>query len=219
MKGTKKTIVGILIFGLLVGLVALLFGMAGPFYRTEVANLPLNIETPSNHKIAFTVDRSEDYLIEVHLESIFSEVKMDYILGDYLESGGGVINITWRIDANNSLITQGSNSSYGYSPIFSGDKSGLTIGTFKAEKNKNYTLSISTHNDSNDWNLAKPYVKVGLHPSKLENYILLQLLGILLTSIFGAILLLLFLRAIISNISNASNKSSNLTGEKNSPSS
>ncbi len=198
MQNTKKTIVVILIFGLLTGLAALLFSMAGPFYRTEVANLSLNIETPSNHKITFTVDRSEDYLIEVHLESIFSEEKMDYILGDYLKSGGGVINITWRIDTNGSLLAQGSNSSYGYSPIFGGDKSGLTIGTFKADKNKNYTLSISTHNDSSDWNLAKPYVKVGLHPSKLENYIVLQLLGILLTLIFGAILLLLLLRVIIS---------------------
>lgn len=204
MNSTKKIIIGILVIGLLAGLTTLLFGMAGPFYRTDVVNLPINLETPSNHKTSFTVDRSEDYLIEVHLDTIFPEDKIDFILGDYRKSGGGAINITWSIDANNSFLTRGSSKAYGYSPIFSSGHSGLTIGAFKAEKDKNYTLSITTHNNGDNWNKSEPYIEVGLHPSKLENYLVLQMLGFLLTSLFGVALLLLFVKSIFFNTGNAS---------------
>ena len=195
MDNTKKYIIGILVVGFFAGFVTLLFGMLGPFYRTEVVNLPINLELPSNHKIVFTVDRSDDYLIEVHLKSIFSREKMDDILGDYRKSGGGSINVAWSIEANKSFLSRGSNTMFGYSPILGAGRSGLTIGTIKAEKGKDYTLTISTHNKGNDWNLAEPYIEVGLHPSKLENYGVLAIFGFLLISIFGIVFLVLALKA------------------------
>lgn len=138
---------------------------------------------------------------------------MDKILGDYRKSGGGSIKIFWSIDADKSFLTRGSNTTFGYSPIFGTEHSGLTIGTIKVEKGKNYTLTITTHNNSNDWNLAEPYIEVGLHPNKLENYIVLQIFGFLLISIFGIALLVLALKAVLSNIGKASNKA-NQRGSK-----
>ena len=164
--------------GIVAGLLILAFGMNGPLYRTEVVNLPVNLQSPSDHVTTFTVDRSEEYMVEIHLNSIFSEEKMDNILGDYVAGGGGAINVSWEVKNNGAVIAQGSNTNYGYSPIWGGGRSGLDIGTFSAEKGQEYTLSIFTKNISNDWNLAKPYIEVGLHPNKLETYLVLQLLGL-----------------------------------------
>lgn len=82
----------------------------------------------------------------------------------------------------------------------------MTIGKINAEKGKNYKLTITTHNNSNDWNLAKPYIEVGLHPSNLENYMVLQVFGFLLMLIFGIVLLGMALKAVVFSISKASHK-------------
>ena len=190
MNRINKIILSILLLGLLIGIFQLLFGILGPFYRTKVVHLPINIESPSTHKINFTVDRSEEYLIEVHLKSIFPEEKMDFIVGDYVKNGGGALNISWKADIDNSFLSKGSSSKFGYSPIFSKNHSGLTIGAIKANKNNNYSLTINTHNSGNNWNQAQPYIEVGLHPNKLEGYIVLQIFGILFITIFGVSLLI-----------------------------
>ena len=197
---------GILVCGIVAGLLMLAFGMNGPLYRTEVVTLPVNLQSPSDHETTFTVDRSEEYMVEIHLNSIFSEEKMDNILGDYVAGGGGKINVSWEVINNGAIIAQGSNTSYGYSPIWGGGRSGLDIGTFSAEKGQEYTLSIFTKNISNDWNLAKPYIEVGLHPNKLESYLALQLLGLLFVSLFGVLLVIVLLLHVVGKRRTASNK-------------
>jgi len=168
-------------------------GMKGPLYRAQVVNLPVNLQSPSEHAARFTVDRSEEYMVEIHLDSVFSEEKMDKILGDFVAGGGGILDVSWEVKDNEAVIAQDSNTKYGYSPIWGGGRSGLAIGTISAEKGKEYSLFVYTKNTSTDWNLAKPYVAVGLHPNKLEGYLVLQLLGILILSVFGvALVIVLF---------------------------
>jgi len=181
---------GILIVGIVVGLFILALGMIGPLYRSQVVILPVNLQSPSEHETTFTVDRSEEYMVEIHLDSVFSEEKMDTILGDFVAGGGGAIDVSWVIKDNEVVIAQGSNTKYGYSPIWGGGRSGLAIGTVSADKGKEYSLFVFTKNTSSDWNLAKPYVEVGLHPSKLESYLVLQLFGILIMSVFGVTLII-----------------------------
>lgn len=210
--GTKLSIiVGTLFSGIVAGLLMLAFGMYGPLYRTEVVNLPVNLQSPSEHKIAFTVDRSEEYMVEIHLKSIFAEGKMDNILGDFAAGGGGDIKVSWEVTRNGVVIAQGSNTEYGYSPIWGDGHSGLTIGTVTADKGHQYTLSIFTNNVSPDWNLAKPYVEVGLHPSKLEGYLVLQLLGLIVVSALGVVLVVLVLIYLVGKRRAASNKASQPT--------
>ena len=185
MNRFNKIILSILLLGLLTGVISLFFGILGPLYRTEVVKIPINIESPSIHKINFTVDRSEKYLIEIHMKSIFSEEKMDFILGDFVSGSGGALNISWELNTKNSFLTKGSNSEYGYSPIFGKNHSGLTIGRIDAKKYNNYQLTIKTHNNSENWNQAEPYIEVGLHPADLEGYLVLQILGALFIVIFS----------------------------------
>ena len=183
-----KIVAGILVGGIVAGFLMLALGMNGPLYRTEVVNLPVNLQSPSEHKAAFTVDRTEEYMVEIHLNSVFSEEKMDEILGDFVAGGGGAIDVSWEVKDNEAVIAQGSNTKFGYSPIWGGGRSGLAIGTVRAEKGKEYTLSVFTRNASSDWNLAKPYIEVGLHPNKLEAYLVLQLFGLIIVSLLGAAL-------------------------------
>jgi len=188
MKRKPKVVIGILMLGTISGLLMLAFGVNGPYYRTEVVNLPVNLQSPSEHQVIFTVDRSDEYMIEIHLNNVFTKEKMDKILGHYVSGKGGNINVSWYIHNNGNVIAEGSNIKYGYSPIWGGGHSGLAIGVFSADKEKEYTLNIKTNNTSANWNQTEPYIEIGLHPSKLENYLVLQLFGMLFAVVFGVIL-------------------------------
>lgn len=152
-------IIKIILIGITVGLLILLIGIYGPFYRTKVVNQPVNLQLPSVYQLKFTVDRSVNYMIEIHLSTIFPEEKMETILGEYVKGNAGEIKVLWNVSTNNILIAEGSNTEYGYSPIWGKDRSGLTIGTFNAERGKEYTLYIATKNKSLDWNMASPYIE------------------------------------------------------------
>ena len=199
----NKIFIGLIVAGIATGLLMLLLGVNGPTYRTEVVHIPVNLQSPSEHHAKFTVDRSEEYMIEVHLKSVFSDEKMNKILGDFVKGGNGEIELSWLVKSNGSVIAQGSNAEYDYSPILG---SGLVIGTISAEKGKEYLLSVFTNNVSSDWNTATPYVEVGLHPSKLEEYIVLQIFGLLIAAIFVIILIIVLILHIISKRNTASNK-------------
>ena len=201
-----RIIVGVLVGGILAGLIMMAFGMYGPVYRTEVVNLPVNLQSPSEHQVQFTVDRSEEYMVEIHMNPVFPEEKMDKILGDFVEGGGGDIDVSWEVKVNEAVIAQGSNSKYGYSPIWGGDRSGLVIGTVSTEKGKEYTLHIFTKNVSSDWNQGNPYIEVGLHPSKLEGYLVLQIFGLIIACSFGVVLVVVVLFYDVAKRKMASNK-------------
>lgn len=192
-----RVIVGALVGGIVVGLLMLVLGINGPIYRTEVVNLPVNLQSPSEHRVQFTVDRSDEYMVEIHLNTVFTEDKMDEILGDLVAGGGGDIDLLWEVKLDEVVIARGSNTEYGYSPIRGGGRSGLAIGTVSAEKGKEYTLTVVTKNVSADWNRADPYIEVGLHPSKLETYLALQIVGLLVASVLGAVLIVLALIYVI----------------------
>lgn len=211
MVGKVRVIVGTLVGGIVVGLLILTLGIKGPFYRTEVVNLPVNLQSPSEHQVQFTVDRSEEYMVEIHLNLVFPENKMGKILGDFVVGGGGDIDVLWEVKVDEAVIAQGSNTKYGYSPIWGGGRSGLVIGTVSAEKGKEYNLYVFTKNTSSDWNQADPYVEVGLHPSKLEGYLALQIVGLLIASVFGVILLVVALVYVVTKRKMASNNASQPT--------
>lgn len=194
----NKILIGIFLSGLVIGLLMVALGINGPTYRINVAYLPINLESPSKHQVKFTVDRSEEYLIEIWLsENIFSSEKMDTILGDSCKSGeGGKIDVSWVIENNKLIIDQGSKSEYGYSPTWGMKTAGLTIGTVYLEKNKEYLLSVLTNNNSEDWNKASPYVEIGLHGNKLEGFLVLQIYGVItmiLSSFFIIIILIVYI--------------------------
>jgi len=172
-----------------------------------VAILPINLQSSSQHQINFTVNRPAEYMIEVHLKQVFSKDKRNGILGDFVAGGGGKINIKWVIDSGGNVIAQGSSGEFGYSPIFSRIHSGLTIGAFGAEKDHTYTLTVTTLNESSDWNKTEPYIEVGLHPSMLESYLALQIFGFIFIVVFGVLLLVTSIMAILSRRSTASNNS------------
>jgi hypothetical protein len=217
MPGTMlrniKLMVGTLVGGIVVGSLMLVFGINGPLYRSTVVSLPINLQSPSEQETTFTVDRTEEYMVEIHLKSVFPDEKMDMILGDYVAGGGGAIEVSWTVKTNDSVVAQGSNKEYGYSPIMGGGHSGLAIGTVSAEKGKEYHLSVSTKNVSADWNKVAPYVEVGLHPAKLESYIVLQLFGALITTLFAVILIVVAALHFISKSRSASNMASRPTAK------
>jgi hypothetical protein len=200
-----RVIVGFIIAGIIVGLLMLALGINGPIYRAEVVKLPVNLQTPSEHQAQFTVDRSEEYMVEIHLNTVFPEEKMDKILGDFVAGGGGNIDVSWRVNVDEAVIAQGSSAIYGYSPIWGGGRSGLAIGTFRAEKDKNYTIYIVTKNESIDWNQADPYIEVGLHPGKLESYLVLQIFGLLIASLLGVVLVVVAIVFLVAKRNMASN--------------
>lgn len=206
MTRIMKIIAVILVSGISVGLLILALGLYGPIYRTEVVSLPVNLQLPSEHQARFTVDRTEEYMVEVHLDKVFLEEKMDKILGDFVKGGGGEIDLSWEVKANESVIAHGSNKEYGYSPIWNDYSSGLAIGTVTAERGVEYILSVFTHNISYDWNQAEPHVEVGLHPVKLEGYLVLQIFGLLITSVFGVALVVAALIHFVGKRNMASNK-------------
>jgi len=205
MTRTMKIIIGVLVSGVVAGLFMLALGLNGPIYRAEVVNLPVNLQSPSEHQVRFTVDRAEEYMVEVHLDKVFSEEKMDRILGDFVEGGGGEIDLSWEVKLDDSVIARGSNTEYGYSPVWNDYRSGLSIGTVSAERGNEYTLSVFTKNVSSDWNQAEPYVEVGLHPAKLEGYLVLQLFGLLIVSVLGVVLVIVLLLHYVSKRKMASN--------------
>ena len=136
-------------------------------------------------------------MVEIHLDTVFPEEKMDKILGDFVAGGGGDIDVSWKVNQDEAVIAQGSITQYGYSPIWGGGHSGLAIGSFSAEKGNEYALYINTKNKSIDWNQADPYIVVGLHPVKLEGYLVLQIIGLLIMSALGIALLVITLIVIV----------------------
>jgi hypothetical protein len=177
-----------LLIALFTAVLIYLYGAHGPFYRTEPALLPISFSIPAPQQANFRVDRTEEYLVEVHLSNVFEKERMETILGDFQQGGGGRIDISWRVLENTSIIAAGSSRKYGYSPIFSSDEWGLVIGAFRGEKGKDYVLDVTVNELNPGWDLAEPYIAVGLHPSKLEGYLVLQFLGVGLFLVFGILL-------------------------------
>jgi hypothetical protein len=175
--------------GLATGVGFLLFGVFGPFYRTEAVRIPIDLQVQSRHRVEFTVDRTEEYLIEAYLASVFTDAKMEEIVGDFVAGGGGKIDISWQVGAGSRIVAQGSNAKFGYSPIFGEARAGLVIGIFSAQRGQEYHLLVDTHNENNDWNRASPYIRIALHPSKLESYIGATIFGAIFSAVFGLLFL------------------------------
>lgn len=126
-------------------------------------------------------------MVEIHLRNILSDEQMDTILGDYVKGGaGGTVNIEWYLYEGDQLIKSGSNKEYGYSHIWGGGYSGLSIGEISAQKEKIYSLSLHVKSVNPAWDVTEPYLEVGLHPAKLEYLIGYIIYGFLLLVIFGS---------------------------------
>ena len=188
MSYTTKLVLTFVLSGVIVSAAIYLYGAYGPFYRTEPLILPLSFSSNSVYQAEFDVDRSEEYMVEVHLKRVFSDVGMKEILGDFVAGGGGLIDVAWEIKTDRKQIAQGSTKEFGYSPIFGRDHWGLALGSFRAEVGKSYTLQVTARSINPEWNQAKPYVEVGLHPAKLEGYLVLQTVGFISFVVFSVLM-------------------------------
>jgi hypothetical protein len=113
---------------------------------------------------------------------------MDRILGASFPELDGEIDVEWAIAHRETSIARGSNRSYGFSPIWHPDHSGLVIGHFEAEFWKLYTLDLTSHNQEPSWDICEPRVRIGEHASRQEWLILPALLGYLIAWFFGPLL-------------------------------
>ena len=208
-----KIVFGILAAGVITGLMMLSAGMYGPTYRTQVAKLPIDLESPSQHRTTFKVDHSDQYMIELHLNAVFPDEKMERILGDFAEGERGEVEVAWKVESDSSVIGGGSNTEFGYSPIWSGSSWGLSIGTVNANEEVEYTLSVFTKNVSSDWNRTDPYVEVGLHPNRLEGFLVIGIYGFLLLILSGIPLAFLVVLQIVRKRRQAFNQSLQPTPE------
>jgi hypothetical protein len=164
----------------------MLYGLFGPYYKTEPLKSSFSFATGDPQSYGFNVDKTDTYMIEIHLKKVLSDEKMGTILGDFVRGGnGGKIDIDWNLKEGDKLVAKGSNKEYGYSPIFGNDYSGLSIGEVSVQKGKTYSLSLQIKSINPDWDATEPYVEVGLHPARLEYLIGYSLAGFVLLIIFG----------------------------------
>lgn len=168
----------LLVVGLVAASMVYVYAVNGPYYRTTPVETALSFSSINTKTVKFNVDRSEEYLVELHVKELFERQEMEAIMGGLKAGGGGAIDVSWKVAGRDRLVGEGSNLQYGYSPIFGKDKWGLTIGSFFAERGKDYTLSVTVNKANPEWDKITPRVKVGLHPSKLEGYLAVQLLAV-----------------------------------------
>jgi hypothetical protein len=184
----KKTFKYFIFIGFFISLVLILYGDIGPYYKTELLQSAFSFATGEPQRYDFDVGKSEKFMVEIHLKKVFSDEKMNTILGDFVNEGdSGKIDLEWDLYEGDKLLAKGSNKEYGYSPIFGGSHSGLSIGEVSVRKGTRYTLYLHIKSINPDWDETEPYVEVGLHPARLEYLIGYSLLGFVLLIIFGPI--------------------------------
>ena len=113
--------------GFVISLGLIIYGTYGPYYETAPLNSSFTFTTEAPQNFKFKVDKSDRYMIEIHLKNVLSDKQMNTILGNFVKGGtGGEINIEWYLHEGNETIANGSNKKYSYSPIFGGSYSGLS---------------------------------------------------------------------------------------------
>ncbi len=148
----KKYTTCFCVIGVLASVALLIYGVTGPHFRSEPLVSSFTFSSSNPQSFTFNVDRTEKYMIEVHLKKVFNEEKMDSIIGDFVAGGkGGTINVVWEIKEGNKIVTKGSNIDFGYAPIFSSGYSGLTIGEFNAISGIEYILSLYVKSVNPEW--------------------------------------------------------------------
>ncbi|MBN1384681.1 MAG: hypothetical protein JW983_07375 [Elusimicrobia bacterium] len=169
IKILKQIILFFCIIGIIGSIVLYINGVYGPFYNTTPLKAPFSFADSSPQVFKFKPEKSEDYMIEIHLSNKYSDGKIESILGKYFESGKGApIDVGWNVKRKDKVIASGSNKEYGYSHIFGRDYTGIVIGRFFAKKNKKYELSLLVNSVNPEWDICMPHVEVGLHPAKWE---------------------------------------------------
>ena len=179
------------VFGIatVAGLGMLAYGLWGPYYATEPVWARFVLSTGDMQDFPFEVGRSATYSVEVHLKNALPANEMERILGDFVSGGGGAIDIVWSITANGTIVAEGSNERFGYSPIFGGEYSGLVVGTFTADRGVPYVLHLTSRHGNSSWERCEPVVEVGLHPSQLEYLMGYTILGGAVALILGSVFL------------------------------
>ena len=120
---------------LFVSLVLILYGINGPFYKTEPLKSSFTFAAIEPKRYKFEVIKSDKYMVEIHLKNVLSDEEMNTILGNFLKKGeGGKANVEWYLHEGDKLVAKGSNRKYGYSPILGRDYSGLAIGEISVQK-------------------------------------------------------------------------------------
>ncbi|MDH3468720.1 MAG: hypothetical protein OES26_22975, partial [Gammaproteobacteria bacterium] len=96
------------IFGLLFSAALVIYGVKGPYFKTEPLLSAFTFSSAAPQRFEFEIDRSDHYLIEIHLSNIFPDKKMDSILGDFVHSGQrSLIDVEWDIKTKGQVIARG----------------------------------------------------------------------------------------------------------------
>ncbi len=156
----------------------IMYGAYGPYYNTVPLESSFSFGAESPQKFEFLAEKTDTYMVEIHLRNLLPEEGMKDILGNHEKEGK--IDIEWSVQDGGEIIAHDSNKSYGYSPIWGGGFSGLSIGEVTVQRGKSYTLLLYVNNSNSSWNVTKPSIEVGLHPARLEYLISYIIYGVLL---------------------------------------
>jgi hypothetical protein len=186
----KKTIVAAV--GLLVGGVLCVgYARYGPLYVTEPLSSSLSIHKETPQTFPFSVDRSDEYRVEVYANDTIPKNILEDMMGSYA-GGQGRLELNWQVVRAGKPVAQGSTREFGYSPIFRSGYTGIEIGKFRAERNTQYSLVVNIDRRDPSWEPYKARIKIALHPFKLEYLALFRIAGYLLilaSCMLGAVII------------------------------
>ncbi len=171
--------------GLITSVVLVFLSANWPKIELVAARFEFSLMNPGTVTRAFTVHRTDKFLIEVHLKKIQDEQLMKKIMGDFLTGSGGSLDVSWEVQQGRRTAGAGSSRSSKYSPIFGKDNWGLTVGNFNAIKELPYTIRFTVNKAEPLWKGEPPSVVIAMHPSRREGGIAISLLLMLCAAVVG----------------------------------
>jgi len=183
---TRRIIEYFVYIGSIFSLALIIYGVTGPYYNIKPLKSHFSFATKDPQIFEFEVEKSEKYMVEIHLKHNIPSDQLNSILGNGVKNEeDGQINIEWFLHEGDKILGSNSNIDYGHSSIFSRDYSGLSIGEITVQKGKYYSLYLYVKSINPDWDVTEPIIEVRLHPAKLEYLIVYFICGVFLLLIFG----------------------------------
>jgi hypothetical protein len=158
---------GIGLLAAAIGFSALALASWGPSNWRSPLNLPVSLKAGRIETPEFLTSRSIDYGISIEVERKIEFQRLKCLLGmDYYNeqercaATPSLIDVSWVLSSGGNVITEGdsSKSPGGY---FAGAV-GRTIGQFRAEGGKRYSLELTLRKDASELDKGHPTIKVDI---------------------------------------------------------
>ncbi len=78
------------------------------------------------------------------------------------------------------VVAEGSSRQFGYRPTYKRSDPGVTVGSFRAESGRRYTLAVSVNSTDPRWELTRAYIDVTLDRLYWGKRMLMRQIGFLL---------------------------------------